>query len=113
MGFSYLFKVLIFFFFLIFRALYAPSDGEPSPCGYDKRREATHQCNIIFCFLVSVEKAFSLNGLIIITNVQFDVTFPALQCSIISIDTMDISGERHLDVVCLDLFFYSYLYGFF
>ena len=33
-------------------------------------------------------------------NLQFDVTFPALQCSIISIDTMDISGERHLDVVC-------------
>ncbi|KAG2303587.1 hypothetical protein Bca52824_032238 [Brassica carinata] len=31
-------------------------------------------------------------------RINFDVTFPALQCSIISIDTMDISGERHLDV---------------
>lgn len=31
---------------------------------------------------------------------QFDVTFPALQCSIISLDAMDISGQEHLDVVC-------------
>jgi hypothetical protein len=30
---------------------------------------------------------------------QFDVTFPALQCSIISLDAMDISGLEHLDVV--------------
>jgi hypothetical protein len=29
---------------------------------------------------------------------QFDVTFPALQCSIISLDAMDISGQEHLDV---------------
>jgi hypothetical protein len=31
---------------------------------------------------------------------QFDITFPALQCSIISVDVMDISGQEHLDVVC-------------
>jgi hypothetical protein len=31
-------------------------------------------------------------------RINFDVTFPALQCSIISLDSMDISGERHLDV---------------
>lgn len=30
---------------------------------------------------------------------QFDVTFPALACSIVSLDAMDISGEQHLDVV--------------
>jgi Endoplasmic Reticulum-Golgi Intermediate Compartment (ERGIC) len=30
---------------------------------------------------------------------QFDITFPALQCSIISVDAMDISGLEHLDVV--------------
>ena len=32
--------------------------------------------------------------------IQFDVTFPALACSMLSLDAMDISGEEHLDVVC-------------
>ncbi|KAF7139960.1 hypothetical protein RHSIM_Rhsim06G0084500 [Rhododendron simsii] len=36
--------------------------------------------------------------LLIFLKVQFDVTFPALPCSILSLDAMDISGERHLDV---------------
>lgn len=31
-------------------------------------------------------------------RINFDVTFPALPCSIISLDAMDISGEQHLDV---------------
>ncbi|VFR00353.1 unnamed protein product [Cuscuta campestris] len=31
-------------------------------------------------------------------RINFDVTFPALPCSIISVDAMDISGEQHLDV---------------
>ncbi|KAH0920360.1 hypothetical protein HID58_028020 [Brassica napus] len=31
-------------------------------------------------------------------RINFDVTFPALACSIISLDSMDISGEKHLDV---------------
>ncbi|CAN6228379.1 unnamed protein product [Urochloa humidicola] len=31
-------------------------------------------------------------------RINFDVTFPALQCSIISLDAMDISGQEHLDV---------------
>lgn len=30
---------------------------------------------------------------------QFDVTFPAVRCSILSLDTMDISGEQHYDIV--------------
>ncbi|KAI3996392.1 hypothetical protein MKX01_026860 [Papaver californicum] len=30
--------------------------------------------------------------------INFDVTFPALPCSILSLDAMDISGEPHLDV---------------
>jgi len=34
-------------------------------------------------------------------KMQFDVTFPALPCSILSLDAMDISGEQHLDVVCI------------
>ncbi|XP_072953574.1 uncharacterized protein [Typha angustifolia] len=31
-------------------------------------------------------------------RINFDVTFPALPCSILSLDAMDISGEEHLDV---------------
>ncbi|KAJ3679591.1 hypothetical protein LUZ60_017602 [Juncus effusus] len=31
-------------------------------------------------------------------RINFDITFPALQCSIISVDVMDISGLEHLDV---------------
>lgn len=32
---------------------------------------------------------------------QFDVTFPSLACSLLSVDAVDISGERHYDIVCL------------
>lgn len=38
---------------------------------------------------------------------QFDMNFPALACSILSVDAMDISGELHLDVVCDILFVYA------
>uniref|UniRef100_A0A7N1A355 Endoplasmic reticulum-Golgi intermediate compartment protein 3 n=2 Tax=Kalanchoe fedtschenkoi TaxID=63787 RepID=A0A7N1A355_KALFE len=31
-------------------------------------------------------------------KINFDITFPALACSMISVDAMDISGEQHLDV---------------
>ncbi|KAM0952896.1 putative endoplasmic reticulum vesicle transporter [Dioscorea sansibarensis] len=31
-------------------------------------------------------------------RINFDVTFPALPCSMLSVDAMDISGEEHLDV---------------
>ncbi|KAM1180516.1 hypothetical protein ACFX13_019919 [Malus domestica] len=31
-------------------------------------------------------------------RINFDVTFAALPCSILSLDAMDISGEQHLDV---------------
>ncbi|KAJ8762684.1 hypothetical protein K2173_011164 [Erythroxylum novogranatense] len=31
-------------------------------------------------------------------RINFDVSFPALPCSILSLDAMDISGEKHLDV---------------
>ena len=37
------------------------------------------------------------------------MTFPALACSIISLDSMDISGEKHLDVVCCFVLF-SFFY---
>lgn len=30
---------------------------------------------------------------------QLDITFPAVACSVLSLDAMDISGEQHLDVV--------------
>ncbi|KAL9253609.1 Endoplasmic reticulum-Golgi intermediate compartment protein 3-like protein [Drosera capensis] len=31
-------------------------------------------------------------------RINFDVTFPALPCSLLTVDAMDISGEQHLDV---------------
>uniref|UniRef100_A0A7I4BX55 Endoplasmic reticulum vesicle transporter C-terminal domain-containing protein n=1 Tax=Physcomitrium patens TaxID=3218 RepID=A0A7I4BX55_PHYPA len=31
-------------------------------------------------------------------QINLDVTFPALACSVVSLDAMDISGEAHLDV---------------
>ncbi|XP_028549741.1 endoplasmic reticulum-Golgi intermediate compartment protein 3-like [Dendrobium catenatum] len=31
-------------------------------------------------------------------RVNFDVTFPSLACSLLSVDAMDISGERHFDI---------------
>lgn len=34
-------------------------------------------------------------------EVQFDVTFPALRCSVLSLDAMDISGEQQFDIVCI------------
>ena len=34
-------------------------------------------------------------------KMQFDVTFPVIPCSLLSLDAMDISGEQHLDIVCV------------
>ncbi|KAK1318465.1 Protein disulfide-isomerase 5-4 [Acorus calamus] len=31
-------------------------------------------------------------------QVNFDVTFPSLACSLLSVDSMDISGEQHYDI---------------
>ncbi|KAL7199848.1 hypothetical protein ACSBR2_022036 [Camellia fascicularis] len=31
-------------------------------------------------------------------HINFDVTFPSIPCSILSLDAMDISGEQHLDI---------------
>lgn len=31
---------------------------------------------------------------------QFDITFPAVPCSLLSLDARDISGEEHFDIVC-------------
>ncbi|KAL8208947.1 hypothetical protein R6Q57_008359, partial [Mikania cordata] len=31
-------------------------------------------------------------------RINFDVTFPAVSCTLISLDAMDISGEQHLDI---------------
>ncbi|XP_059653327.1 uncharacterized protein LOC132300320 [Cornus florida] len=31
-------------------------------------------------------------------RIHFDVTFPAVRCSLLSLDAMDISGEQHLDI---------------
>lgn len=50
---------------------------------------------------LSVEKSSELvvdtaRGEILRINVN--VTFPALACSVVSLDAMDISGEQHLDV---------------
>lgn len=35
---------------------------------------------------------------------QFDVTFPALPCSLVAVDTMDVSGEQHYDIVSATIF---------
>lgn len=47
--------------------------------------------------VLNLEK--SLTVPLLSLKLQFDVTFPALPCSIVSLDAMDISGEQHLDVV--------------
>ncbi|CAN1324708.1 Endoplasmic reticulum-Golgi intermediate compartment protein 3, partial [Linum perenne] len=31
-------------------------------------------------------------------RINFDVTFPAIPCSLLSLDAMDISGEKHFDI---------------
>jgi hypothetical protein len=31
---------------------------------------------------------------------QFDITFPSIPCTLLSVDTKDISGEQHHDIVC-------------
>lgn len=31
-------------------------------------------------------------------HINFDVTFPSISCSLLSLDAMDISGEQHLDI---------------
>ncbi|WRX14505.1 Endoplasmic reticulum vesicle transporter [Theobroma cacao] len=31
-------------------------------------------------------------------DMQFDVTFPAIPCTLLNLDAMDISGEQHLDI---------------
>lgn len=31
-------------------------------------------------------------------HINFDVTFPAVQCSLLGVDAMDISGEQHFDI---------------
>lgn len=33
-----------------------------------------------------------------VLKINFDVTFPAVRCSLLSLDAMDISGEQHLDI---------------
>ncbi|OEL21199.1 Endoplasmic reticulum-Golgi intermediate compartment protein 3 [Dichanthelium oligosanthes] len=32
-------------------------------------------------------------------HINFDVTFPALPCSLVAVDTMDVSGEQHYDII--------------
>lgn len=48
---------------------------------------------------------------------QFDVTFPVIPCSLLSLDAVDISGEQHLDIVCAATimsfsFFFPYFSGY-
>ncbi|CAN1236309.1 Endoplasmic reticulum-Golgi intermediate compartment protein 3 [Linum grandiflorum] len=54
----------------------------------DTSRGETLRINVTYFFK---KRTFSYSEL-------FDVSFPALPCSILSIDAMDISGEQHLDV---------------
>jgi hypothetical protein len=50
-------------------------------------------------FLFILKKKFFVMMNIYI-YMQFDVTFPAIRCSLLSVDAIDISGEQHLDIVC-------------
>ncbi|GLJ52131.1 hypothetical protein SUGI_1109040 [Cryptomeria japonica] len=63
----------------------------------------------VIVFLFFTELSLYLHGiteneLIVDTSrgerlqINFDVTFPALACSLLSLDAMDISGDQHLDV---------------
>ncbi|KAE8709826.1 Detected protein of confused Function [Hibiscus syriacus] len=62
----------------------------------------------VFVFLVLVAElylhAFTETKLVVDTSrgetlhIKLDITFPALACSILSVDAMDISGGQHLDV---------------
>lgn len=72
-------------------------------------------CNILFCktsYYVDVISFYHKTNWSSILYLQFDITFPALPCSILSVDAMDISGEQHLDVVCkhVDRVFYVIIY---
>lgn len=47
---------------------------------------------------------------------QFDITFPAVPCSLLSLDARDISGEEHFDIVCDPhnlTFFYCFFFCFY
>ncbi|CAN8289522.1 unnamed protein product [Cochlearia groenlandica] len=51
----------------------------------------------IFMLIFFFSELRKFKYLLFIISNWFDVTFLALQCSLISLDLMDISGERHLD----------------
>lgn len=36
---------------------------------------------------------------------QFDITFPSVSCTLLSLDAIDISGEQHLDIVSFSIAF--------
>jgi hypothetical protein len=36
----------------------------------------------------------------VISILQFDISFPSIPCTLLSVDTTDISGEKHHDIVC-------------
>ncbi|KAK9073947.1 hypothetical protein SSX86_006545 [Deinandra increscens subsp. villosa] len=42
-------------------------------------------------------------------KINFDISFPAVSCTLLSLDAIDISGEQHLDIVYLLKAFSSYL----
>jgi endoplasmic reticulum-Golgi intermediate compartment protein 3 len=61
-------------------------------------------CSIFIFNLSSLKKSPPLTFFLIVCRhfhtliLQFDVTFPKIPCSWISVDAMDISGDTHLDV---------------
>lgn len=70
----------------------------------DTSRGETLRINVVvvdYCFL-PLDHYLKSN----VSFLQFDMTFPALACSILSVDAMDISGEFHLDVVSLNPHFF-------
>lgn len=65
------------------------------------RGEKLHINVKITLIMLSVFDSFEPPVIFFTSYFQFDITFPAVSCTLLSLDAMDISGEQHLDIVCL------------
>ncbi|KAE8669125.1 Detected protein of confused Function [Hibiscus syriacus] len=58
---------------------------------FSELRKTISSCSTETKLVVDTSKGETL-------RINFDITFPHLACSILSVDAMDVSGEQHLDV---------------
>lgn len=47
--------------------------------------------------------------LFVFVSLKFDLTFPEVPCTLLSVDTQDISGEQHYDIVSSLIFLPIYI----